>query len=127
MRSLSFYAAFGLATLSGCLWFLAVTPFDFSILAWIAAVPMLLAIEKAGSYRRALFLGWWAGVVEAGGGVYWLVEVLRRFADFPWTGAAAVFLLSCAARAIIFLLFTAAVGAIRKRVRVPMTILAPIG
>ncbi len=51
---------------------------------------------------------------------------MRRFADFPWIGAAAVFLLFCAARAIIFLLFTGAVLAIRKRIRVPMTLLAPI-
>ena len=112
--------------MSGCLWFLAVTPFDLSLLAWIAAVPMLMAIEKAGSYRTALFLGWWAGVVETGGGFYWLIDVMRRFADFPWIGAALVFLLFCAARAVIFLLFTAAVCAIRKRVRVPMTLLAPI-
>jgi apolipoprotein N-acyltransferase len=126
MRNLNFYAALALATLSGCLWFLSVTPFDFSILAWIAAVPMLMAIDKAGSFRRALFLGWWAGVVETGGGFYWLIDVMRRFADFPWIGAAAVFLLFCAARAIIFLLFSAVVCAIRKRVQVPMTILAPI-
>ena len=127
MRNLNFYGALGLSTLSGCLWFLAVTPFDFSFLAWFAAVPMLAAIEKAGSFRRALFLGWWAGVVETGGGFYWLIDVMRRFADFPWVGAVAVFLLFCAARAIIFLLFTAAVCSVRKRVQVPMTILAPIG
>src|ERR1700704_4133720 len=126
MLKLNFYGAFGLATLSGCLWFLAVTPFDLSLLAWIAAVPMLMAIEKAGSYRAALFLGWWAGVVETAGGFYWLIDVMRRFADFPWIGAALVFLLFCAARAIIFLLFTAAVCAIRKRVRLPMTLLAPM-
>ncbi len=126
MRNLNFYGALGLSTLSGGLWFLAVTPFDLSALAWIAAVPMLMAIERAGSFRRALFLGWWAGVVETGGGFYWLIDVMRRFADFPWLGAAAVFLLFCATRAIIFLLFTGVVLAIRKRIRVPMTLLAPI-
>jgi apolipoprotein N-acyltransferase len=126
MRNSNFYGALGLATLSGCLWFLAVTPFDLSLLGWIAAVPMLMAIERAGSYRAALFLGWWAGVVETAGGFYWLIDVMRRFADFPWIGAALVFLLFCAARAIIFLLFTAVVCAIRKRVRAPMTLLAPI-
>ena len=65
----------------------------------VALLAMLLAIDKAGSYRRALFLGWWAGVVETGGGFYWLIDVMRRFADFPWIGAVAVFLLFCAARA----------------------------
>jgi apolipoprotein N-acyltransferase len=126
MRNLNFYGALGLSTLSGCLWFLAVTPFDFSALAWIAAVPMFMAIERTPSFRRALFLGWWAGVVETGGGFYWLIDVMRRFADFPWIGAAAVFLLFCATRAIIFLFFTGAVLAIRKRIRVPMTLLGPI-
>ncbi|HMH87160.1 MAG TPA: apolipoprotein N-acyltransferase [Steroidobacteraceae bacterium] len=126
MRNLNFYAALALSTLSGCLWFLAVTPFDFSALAWIAAIPMFMAIERAGSFRRALFLGWWAGLIETAGGFYWLIDVMRRFADFPWVGAALVFLLFCATRAIIFLLFTAAVCAIRKRVQVPMALLGPI-
>src|ERR1700727_1056065 len=122
MLKLNFYSAFGLATLSGCLWFLAVTPFDLSALAWIAAVPMFMAIERTKSFRLALFLGSWAGAVETGGGYYWLIDVMRRFADFPWIGAAAVFLLFCAARAIIFLLFTGAVLAIRKRTRLPLTL-----
>jgi len=66
--NLNFYGALALSTLSGCLWFLAVTPFDFSALAWIAAIPMFMAIERAGSFRRALFLGWWAGLIETAGG-----------------------------------------------------------
>jgi apolipoprotein N-acyltransferase len=126
MLKLNFYGAFGLATLSGCLWFLAVTPFDLSFLAWIAAVPMLWAVDRAPTFKQALFLGWWAGVVETGGGFYWLIDVMRRFADFPWWAAVLVFLLFCATRAIIFLLFTAIVCGIRKRRRVPLTLLAPI-
>jgi len=126
MRNLNFYGALALSTLSGCLWFLAVTPFDLSALAWIAAVPMFMAIERTASFRGALFLGWWAGLVETAGGFYWLIDVMRRFADFPWIGAAAVFLLFCATRAIIFLLFTAVVLAVRKRSSVPMTLLGPI-
>jgi apolipoprotein N-acyltransferase len=126
MRNLNFYGALALSTLSGCLWFLAVTPFDLSALAWIAAVPMFMAIERTPSFRLALFLGSWAGFVETAGGYYWLIDVMRRFADFPWIGAAAVFLLFCASRALIFLLFTGAVLAIRKRTRIPMTLLAPI-
>src|SRR6201996_8522924 len=126
MRKLNFFFALGLSTLSGCLWFLAVTPFDLSYLAWFAAVPMLMAIERSGSVRSALFLGWWAGVVETAGGFYWLIDVMQRFADFPWIGAAGVFFLFCAARALIFLLFTAAVLLIRRRIVMPMTWLAPL-
>ncbi|MEP6548385.1 MAG: apolipoprotein N-acyltransferase [Gammaproteobacteria bacterium] len=126
MLKLGFYGALGLATLSGCLWFLAVTPFDLSYLAWFAAVPMLLAIERAPTFKQALFLGWWAGVVETGGGFYWLIDVMQRFAEFPWWAAFLVFLMFCAARAIIFLLFTGIVCWIRRRRLVPMTLLAPI-
>jgi apolipoprotein N-acyltransferase len=126
MLKLNFHCAFGLVTLSGCVWFLAVTPFDFSAFAWIAAVPMLLAVDRARTFKQALFLGWWAGVVETGGGFYWLIDVMRRFADFPWWAAALVFLLFCAARGVIFLLFTAIVRGIRQRRRIPMTILAPL-
>jgi apolipoprotein N-acyltransferase len=126
MLKLNFYGAFGLVTLSGCLWFLAVTPFDLSALAWVAAVPMLLAIDRAATFKQALLLGWWAGVVETAGGFYWLIDVMQRFADFPWWAAALVFLVFCAARAVIFLLFTGIVRAIRHRRRVPMTLLAPL-
>ncbi len=126
MLKLNFYGAFGLVTLSGCLWFLAVTPFDLSALAWVAAVPMLFAIDRAPTFKQALILGWWAGVVETAGGFYWLIDVMQRFADFPWWGAAPVFLLFCAARAVIFLLFAGVVCGIRRRRRVPMTVLAPI-
>jgi apolipoprotein N-acyltransferase len=126
MLKLNFYGAFGLATLSGCLWFLAVTPFDLSALAWVAAVPMLLAVDRAATFKQALLLGWWAGVVETAGGFYWLIDVMQRFAGFPWWAGALVFLVFCAARAVIFLLFTAVVCAIRRRRRVPMTLLAPL-
>jgi apolipoprotein N-acyltransferase len=126
MLKLNFYGAFALATVSGCLWFLAVTPFDLSALAWVAAVPMLLAVDRAPTLKQALLLGWWAGIVETAGGFYWLIDVMQRFADFPWWAAAPVFLLFCAARGIIFLLFTGIVCHIRKRRRVPMTVLAPV-
>jgi apolipoprotein N-acyltransferase len=126
MLKLNFYGNVGIATLSGCLWFLAVTPFDLSFLAWFAAVPMLLAIDRAATFKQALFLGWWAGVIETGGGFYWLIDVTRRFADFPWWAAVLVLLAFCAARALIFLLFTAIVRWIRRRRRLPMTLLAPV-
>jgi len=120
------YVGFGLATLSGCLWFVACPPFDFSFLGWVAAVPLLLAIDRAPTLKIALFLGWWAGVVETGGGFYWLIDLTQRFAGFPWIGAAALLLAFCAARALIFLIFTGLVCAIRRRRALPMAVLAPI-
>ena len=117
---------FALASLSGCLWFLACTPFDLAGLAWVAAVPMLLAIDRSPTLAGALWLGWWAGVVETAGGFYWVIDVTQRFAGFPWIAAALVFLAFCATRAIIFLLFTGIVYPIRRRRTVPMAALAPV-
>ena len=54
MLKLNFTAAFGLASLSGCLWFLAVTPFDLSLLAWIAAVPLGLLLTAWPAYKLDL-------------------------------------------------------------------------
>jgi apolipoprotein N-acyltransferase len=125
MRTSNRYMGFGLASLSGCLWFLACPPFDLSYLAWVAAVPMLFAVDRA-SLKTALFLGWWAGVVETAGGFYWLIDFTHRFAEFPLPAGALVLLLFCASRALIFLLFTAIVYGIRRRRRVPMALLAPL-
>jgi apolipoprotein N-acyltransferase len=131
MRPLKFASSFrgglALTTVSGCLWFLACTPFDASAAAWIAAVPMLAAVDRAPTYRRALLLGWWAGVVETAGGFYWLIDTTQRFAGFPWIAGLLVLALFSAARALIFLLFTAIVCAIRRRIAVPMTLIAPLG
>lgn len=117
---------FALAGFSGCLWFLACTPFDLAGLAWVAAVPMLLAIDRAPTLAGALWLGWWAGVVETAGGFYWVIDVTQRFAGFTWIAAALVFFAFCATRAIIFLLFSGIVYAIRRRRCIPMTALAPL-
>jgi apolipoprotein N-acyltransferase len=126
MHASNRFVAFLLVTVSGCLWFLACTPFDLSALAWVAAVPMLLAIDRAPSLKAALALGWWAGVVETAGGFYWVIDTTQRFTNFPWIAAALVFFLFCATRAFIFLGFTAIVCAIRRRRLVPMTVLAPL-
>src|ERR1700733_281498 len=114
MRVSNFYVGLGLVTISGCLWFLACPPFGLPAVAWIPAVPMLAAVDRAPDYRRALLLGWWAGVVETGGGFYWLIDTTQRFTDLPWIAAAGVFLLFCATRGIIFLLFTGMVYSIRR-------------
>src|SRR6202050_5440833 len=125
MRASNFYVCFGLGTLSGCLWVIACPPFDLAALGWIAAVPMLIAVDRAPTYGRALFLGWWAGVVETGGGFYWMIDLAHRFAGFPWIAAVLVFFVFCATRALIFLLFTAVACGIRKRLRIPFALLAP--
>jgi apolipoprotein N-acyltransferase len=126
MRASNPYIGLCLAASSGCLWFLACTPFDLAALGWVAGLPLLLAIDRAPSLKMAVLLGWWAGVVETAGGFYWLIDTVRRFTEFPWILDVLVFALFCATRAVIFVVFAAIVSAIRRRRPIPLTILAPL-
>ncbi len=75
-----------------------------------------------------MFLGWWAGVVETAGGFYWLIDVMQRFADFPWVAGAAVLLLFLrTARRDISAVHRASCAACAGGAGCPMTLLAPLG
>jgi apolipoprotein N-acyltransferase len=97
-----------------------------SLLAWVATLPLFLAMDKSPSLRQAVFFSFWAGVVETAGGFYWLIDVMQRFADFPWIFAALVFLAFCAARGLIFVAFGIIVSGIRRWRPLPMALLAPV-
>jgi apolipoprotein N-acyltransferase len=47
-------------------------------LAWVALVPLFLALRDA-SPRRALLLGWWAETLMYWVGFYWLIGTMVRF------------------------------------------------
>lgn len=127
MSAASRYIGPALATVSGCLWFLACPPFDVPGLGWIAAVPMLLAIDRARTLRGALLLGGWAGMIETAGGFYWLIDLTQRFAGFAWVAGAGVLLLFCASRALIFVIAAVIIFTIRRGTAAPMALLAPLG
>jgi apolipoprotein N-acyltransferase len=114
-----------LAMLSGCLWFLASPPFDFSLLAWIAMVPAMFAIDRASTTRSAALLCWFAGTVVYAGGFYWLVELLRRFTELPLLVSVLLFILFSAYQGTVFLLFGWAVRTLRRRTSLPMVLIAP--
>jgi len=120
------WRALSLCVLSGCLWFLACTPYNLWLLAWIAMVPGLFVLDNASTTRRAGYFCWTTGGVAVAGGFYWIVELLRRFADMPTPLARLVFLLFCATQGIAFLFFGMTVHFIRRRKRLPMIVLAPL-
>lgn len=125
-RPLGVWPCLALSTLSGCLWFLSCTPYNFSALSWVAMVPVLFVVDRAPTQARANLFSWWAGAVMVGGGFYWLIELLQRFADLSLPAALAVYVLFCAYQGSVFLLCGWAIRAIRERNAVPMAVLAPI-
>lgn len=116
----------GNASLSGLMWFAALTKFDLWFLAWIAMIPLLLAVERAPSMRRALFFAWWAGLVLNAGGFYWLVEVLARFGNFSRFVATLLFLFFCSYQAVRIILFVWLFRRIRSRTNLPAALVVPI-
>jgi hypothetical protein len=82
-------------------------------------------VDRARQLSPALFLGWWAGVVETAGGFYWLIDVMQRFADFPWIGAALVFCCFARRARSFSCCLPPQCSAFAQPQAVPMTLLAP--
>ncbi len=74
--------AYPAAALSGLLYFLAFPGMEVWPLAFVALVPLILALRQQ-TPRRALLLGWLAGLVMTMLGFYWLIEMLEVFSGFP--------------------------------------------
>jgi hypothetical protein len=70
----------GLAALSGVLYFLGFVGWDQFYLEWFAFAPLVVALDRMDTGRRAFFLSWWMGLVTHLGGYYWVVHLLQAFA-----------------------------------------------
>jgi apolipoprotein N-acyltransferase len=75
--------AYALATLSGLLYFLSFPGPALWPLAFVALVPLMVAL-RGQKPRRAAGLGWMAGFTMTMTGFYWLLGMLQAFSGFPW-------------------------------------------
>lgn len=83
-----------LAVLSAVLLILAFPDFEWSVLAWVALIPLLVAIDREKeSGLRSLLTGWIWGVCFFTGSCWWLTFSPITYAGFPWP--LAYFLLIC--------------------------------
>ena len=74
-------------------------------LAWLSFVPLFWAIQRAGTFRKGVFCGWFMGFVAHLIGFHWLVYTISAFGGFPYSISAIVFLLYAALQAIQMALF----------------------
>jgi len=70
------------AAASGVLLWSAHPPFDCGLVAWIALVPLLVAVRSVRP-RYALGLGWLTGALAFGLATSWVVTTLARFTTLP--------------------------------------------
>ena len=63
--------------------------------AWVALVPLLLAVRDR-THREAFGLGWFCGLVHYLGALYWIIYAVHQYGGVPLALALPVLLLLCA-------------------------------
>ena len=112
------------ALLCGLLYFLSFPKFGFGIVAWIALVPLFIALNNASSLSRALVLGWAAGITAHIGLLYWISHVVVNYGYLPMSLGVILTILLAGYLSVYFALFAA--GIVYFRGRVPLLLAAPV-
>ncbi|MBD0305311.1 MAG: apolipoprotein N-acyltransferase [Nitrospiraceae bacterium] len=71
-----------LAGLTGLLYPFCFPNFDLGMLAWVALVPLHLALDRLAP-RRAFWLGWCAGWIASAGAMFWVVTAMHTYGKLP--------------------------------------------
>jgi apolipoprotein N-acyltransferase len=72
-----------LAVLSAALLVFSFPDFNLWPLAWVALVPLFLAIARTPQRGRAFLLGWITGTLFFYGSCYWLTHAMIRYGGIP--------------------------------------------
>ncbi len=106
-RSLAFASAAGLLLAA------SFPSIDIPLFAWIALVPLILALNGQ-TVRNALLLGGVCGIVYFAGTVYWVAHAMHEYGNLAVIPSAAVTLILCAYLAFYPALFAAALAHIGR-------------
>lgn len=109
---------FGLAALSGFLSPLCFPDFDFGWLAWVALVPLHLALggpSDTMTMRRALWLGWLTGFLAFTGIMSWVVTAMHQYGKMPLAASYPVMWLLAAYLGLYTGLYAAAFAWFKQR------------
>ncbi len=83
-----------LALLAGFLLFLANPPFQLWPLAWVAVVPLIVSVNRAGRWRQAVWRGYLFGWAFLGPTWYWTALTITGWTEQPLVGFGAWFILT---------------------------------
>lgn len=112
------------ASLSGILLFLSFPKFGLGFIAWIAFVPLFIALHGVTSIRRALLLGWVAGLIAYIGIIYWITYVVVHYGNLPMVLGVSIMLLLACYLSLYIALFAS--GLIYFRRKAPLALIAPV-
>ncbi len=112
------------ALLCGVLYFMSFPKFGFGVIAWIALVPLFVALNNVSSLSRALVLGWTAGITAHIGMLYWIAHVVVNYGYLPLVLGVILTVLLAGYLSVYFALFAA--GIVYFRGRAPLYLAAPV-
>ena len=104
-----------LALASGLLYTFAFPPFDVVVLGWFVLTPLVIALEKVTSARRAVLCGAIAASIMCMIGFFWIADTAHRFWNISWAFAGLLLLLYSTFGAINFTLFALLYWVVRRR------------
>jgi apolipoprotein N-acyltransferase len=81
---------------------------DMGWLAWLAIVPLLVAVRNV-QWKRAFGIGFLAGMVHYLSLIYWVAYTMRTYGHLPWLVCISILILLAAYLALYFGAFTALV------------------
>ncbi len=113
-----------LALASGVLLFLSFPKYGSGYLAWIALIPLFLALNSATSLRQAFLAGFICGIVFNIGLIYWIVYVVVNYGHLPYFLGVVIMLLLAAYLSLYIAFF--ALGIVYLRGKMPLYLLAPL-
>ena len=116
--------ALALAAIGGVAYFLGFPGFDYYPFAFVALVPLVVALERERERRFAVraLVAFVYGVVEFAGGYWWMRTFLGTFSGFPWIVTVLITVIFCSYLALFTVLFAWAYGRARERGYAPTAI-----
>jgi apolipoprotein N-acyltransferase len=103
--SLSLRKRIMLAAVSGGLGYLTFPKIDFSLLAWVCLVPLIVGVYREASPVRAFSLGLVAGLAFFTGTCHWIAHVLQTYGGLGWIGSTVLFALLAVHLSLFYGLF----------------------
>jgi apolipoprotein N-acyltransferase len=108
------FRSMALAATSGLLLVVIFPVFDIHLLAWIALVPLFLALNGQNE-TTGILLGGTTGILYFAGTVHWITNSIHYYGGVPLIPASLITLLLCVYLAFYPALFGGAVVHLRKR------------
>ena len=115
----------GLICLSGILSVLIFPSINLEILAWVAFIPLLVALQGQ-SLKNAFWIGWSTGLIHFFGTLYWVTVAMAVYGHLPKSVSAGVLVIQVMYIALYFGAFAMLVQYLGKHACIPVIVSAPV-